>query len=92
MQVSFSGIDPSYFLTNLIPTTMKIVGIVLLISGLLMCIFTSVNFTQEKKIVDLGPIQINQKQNKTVRWPIIAGVAVAISGIVLVVVDKKQKP
>ena len=68
------------------------VGIVLLVFGLLMCIFTSINFTQDKKIVDLGPLQINQKQNKTIRWPIIAGIAVAVAGIVLVVVDKKQKP
>ncbi len=68
---------------------MKVAGIVLVIAGVLMCIFTSINFTQEKKVVDLGPLQINKKENKTVGWPVYAGIGVGLLGIGLIVAGKK---
>jgi hypothetical protein len=43
---------------------MKPLGIILIILGAVMCIFTSVNFTKETKVVDLGPVEINKKENK----------------------------
>ena len=70
---------------------MKTSGIILLAIGILMCIFTSVNFTQEKKVVDLGPLQINRKENKTVSWPLYAGIGVGVLGIVLILANNKPK-
>lgn len=70
---------------------MKALGLVFIVAGILMCIFTSINFTQEKNIVDLGPLQINKKENKTIGWPVYAGIAVTVLGVALVVMDKKAK-
>ncbi len=70
---------------------MKTFGIILLAIGILMCIFTSVNFTQEKKVVDLGPLQVNRKENKTVSWPLYAGIGVGVLGIVLILANNKPK-
>lgn len=39
---------------------MKIAGILLIIAGILMLIFRGFNFTQEKKLVDIGPLEINK--------------------------------
>ena len=41
---------------------MKIAGILLIIAGILMLIFLGFNFTQENKLVDIGPLEINKQQ------------------------------
>lgn len=70
---------------------MKNLGIVFIIVGVLMCIFTSFSFTKEKKILDLGPIEINQQENKRLGWPVYAGIGVGLFGIALIAMDKKEK-
>lgn len=70
---------------------MKIFGIVLIAAGILMLVFKGFNFTQEKKVVDLGPLEVNKKENKTVAWPMYAGVVALVAGVALVVFDKKTK-
>jgi uncharacterized membrane protein HdeD (DUF308 family) len=70
---------------------MKIVGIILIAAGILMLIFRGFNFTQEKNVVDIGPIEINKKENKTVAWPMYAGVVALVGGVALIVFDKKTK-
>ena len=69
---------------------MKNIGIVLIIVGILMLIFTNVNFTTEKKVVDLGPLEVNKKEKKSIGWPIWAGGVLMVAGIALVVVDNKK--
>ena len=69
---------------------MKNAGIVLIIIGILMLIFTNVNFTTEKKVVDLGPLEVNKKEKKSIGWPIWAGGVLMVAGIALVVVDNKK--
>jgi len=69
---------------------MKAFGIILIVAGILMMIFRNVSFTQEKKVVDAGPIQISRKEDKTMGWPMYAGgIAVAAGVVVLLVGNKK---
>jgi hypothetical protein len=70
---------------------MKILGIVLIIVGVMMCFFTSFSFTKEKKIIDLGPIEVNKKEDKTLGWPVYAGIGVGLFGIALIAMEKKAK-
>ncbi|MEO5944973.1 MAG: hypothetical protein ABIP30_14825 [Ferruginibacter sp.] len=70
---------------------MKIAGIILIALGILMLVFKSFNFTQEKKLVDIGPVQINKKENKTVQWPMYGGVVAIVAGVALVAVGSKSK-
>jgi uncharacterized membrane protein YidH (DUF202 family) len=70
---------------------MKIGGIIIIAVGILMLVFRSFNFTQTKKVVDLGPVQIDKKENKTVQWPIYGGVIAIVAGIALVAVGSKSK-
>ena len=66
-------------------------GIVFIMSGFVMCFFKSFSFTKEKKIIDIGPREVNKKENKTIGWPIYAGIGVGLFGIALIAVDKKEK-
>lgn len=69
---------------------MKVAGIILIIAGVLMLIFRGVNFTTEKKVVDIGPLEINKKEKKSVGWPVYAGGIAVIAGIGLVSMGKKK--
>ncbi|HYD20552.1 MAG TPA: hypothetical protein VEB40_03680 [Flavipsychrobacter sp.] len=70
---------------------MRIAGIVLLIVGILMMIFTGFNVTREKEIVDLGPLEINKQEEKRIGWPAYAGGIVAVLGLVLVIAGRNKK-
>lgn len=49
------------------------------------------SFSQDKKLVDLGPLEINKKEKKSVGWPIYAGGLALVAGIVVMVADKKKR-
>lgn len=68
---------------------MRVFGIILIAVGILMMVFTSINFTTEKTVVDAGPLEINKKENKQVGWPVWAGGVAVIAGIALVAVGRK---
>lgn len=69
---------------------MRTIGIILIVVGIAMFIFRGFSFTQEKKVVDLGPLEINKKEKKNVSWPIYAGAVVTAVGAFLVVSKKKK--
>ncbi len=69
---------------------MKAIGIVLLIAGIAMLIFRNVSFTKEEKVVDLGPVEINKKEKKTIDWPNWAGGVAIVAGIAVLLVDRKK--
>jgi hypothetical protein len=69
---------------------MKPVAIILIVAGALMLIFRGFNFTKEKKVVDLGAVEINKKENHSVNWPAYAGgIALAAGALILVAGRKK---
>jgi len=69
---------------------MKVLGTILIIAGIAMIIFRGFSVPTEKKVVDIGPVEINKKENKWVGWPTYAGGIVAIVGVVLLVAGKKK--
>lgn len=69
---------------------MKTFGIVLIVVGIAMIVIKGFSVTTEKKVVDLGPVEVNKKENKWIGWPTYAGAAVAVIGVILVATDKKR--
>lgn len=69
---------------------MRTFAIVIIVIGILMLIVPGINFTKKEKVVDVGPIEINKKENKTVSWPFYAGAIVTVAGAVLLLVNKKK--
>jgi uncharacterized membrane protein HdeD (DUF308 family) len=68
---------------------MKITGIILIAIGIAMLVFRGFSFTQEKKVADIGPIEINKKEEKSIGWPMYAG-ALAMAVGVFMVLSKKR--
>lgn len=69
---------------------MKGLGITLIIIGIVMMIFRSINFTTKEKVVDVGPLEINKEKEKTVNWPLYAGAVVTVAGVVVLVTANKK--
>ena len=69
---------------------MKATGIILLIVGLGLTIFTAFTFFTKEKVVDLGPVEITKDQPHNFNWsPLIGIVVMAIGGVVLWQASKK---
>lgn len=69
---------------------MKSVGILLLIFGLTLTIFTSFQFSTKEKLVDLGKVEIVKSKPNYLRWsPAIGMIIVGLGGIVLWKASKK---
>jgi len=68
----------------------KPLGIVLIVIGVIMIIYTGFNYVTTEKVVDLGPIKINAEKNHPVQWSPIVGVVLLVGGIVVMVTGKKS--
>lgn len=68
-----------------------VVGIILIVIGIIGFAVGGINFTHEKKDVDLGPVQVSHEQKSTVPIPPILSAIALIGGIGLVVVGARSK-
>jgi drug/metabolite transporter (DMT)-like permease len=69
---------------------MKSLGIILIVLGIAMIIIRGVSVPTQKKVVDIGSLEINKTENKWYGWPTYAGAIVAVVGVVLVLSGKKK--
>lgn len=69
----------------------KTLGIILIIIGIMMVIYTGFNFVTTEKVVDLGPVQINKENDHPVQWSPIIGLILVVGGGVMVTSDKKTR-
>lgn len=64
---------------------MRTLGIVLIILGLIGFVIGGFSFTQTEEVADLGPVEIETEESRSVRIPPIASGAAVAAGLVLVV-------
>jgi len=69
---------------------MKMLGIILIVVGGLMTIFTGFNIITKEEVVDVGPLEINKEEKTPVAWSPIIGAIVLIAGVVILVTGKKR--
>ena len=69
---------------------MKTFGIVLILIGIAMIIVRGISVPTQKKLVDIGPVEINKTENKWIGWPTYSGAVIAVVGVVLVVSGRKR--
>ena len=67
----------------------KTIGTALIIIGIVMIAYTGFNYVTTEKVVDIGPITINQDKNHFVQWSPIIGVILLVGGVVVLVFNKK---
>ncbi len=69
---------------------MRTLGIILIVVGIAMIIIRGFSVKTEKKVADVGPLQINKEQNRWIGWPTYAGAVVAVIGVVVLLSGKKS--
>ncbi|HEY4110788.1 hypothetical protein [Puia sp.] len=69
----------------------RILGILLLVIGVLMLIYTGFSYKKREKVVDAGPLHISADKEKSVNWPPYVGGILVIGGIVLLVAGSGRK-
>jgi hypothetical protein len=65
-------------------------GIVLLLAGLAALAWPAIPYTERKKAVDIGPIEVQTEREKHVVLPPLLGVAAAASGVALMALGRRR--
>lgn len=72
-------------------TAARIAGIVLIVIGLVGLVWGGISWTDEKTVVDLGPIEARAEERETIPIPPIVGGIALVAGIVLLVVPSRRR-
>ncbi len=68
----------------------KTIGIILIIVGAVMLIWTGFSFTRKEKVVDIGSVQITADKKEQVNWPPYVGGVILVAGVVLLLVPNRR--
>ncbi|MFC7523803.1 hypothetical protein ACFQRK_07630 [Parapedobacter sp. GCM10030251] len=68
----------------------RTIGIVLVIVGVIMLVWTGFSFTKKEKVVDIGSLEITADQKERVNWPPYVGGVVLVAGVILLLVPRKK--
>jgi len=73
--------------------TMKpavIIGVILIILGGVALAYQGITYTTQEKVVDLGPLKVEAKKEKTIPLPPLLGALLLVGGVVLVAVSARR--
>ena len=65
------------------------IGVVLVVLGLVGLIVPNVSYTENKKVVDFGPLQISAEEQHNVPIPTIAGIVAIIAGLGMIFASRR---
>jgi len=68
----------------------KTIGLIILVIGLLMTLYTGFNYVTREKVVDLGSIEITKDKDHTASWSPFIGIGVMVIGGVVYLSGKKK--
>ena len=67
-----------------------IIGVILIVLGVVALAYQGITYTTNEKVVDLGPLKVEAKREKTIPLPPVLGGLALVGGIVLVVVGARR--
>ena len=70
---------------------MRTVAIIVLAIGIIMTVFTGFTLVTKKKVVDVGPIEVNKEEKTPIYWSPVTGLVLSGLGVVLLVAAKGKK-
>ena len=69
----------------------KIVGVVLVVVGMVALVWGGVFWTNQKTVLDAGPLQVTTSDRDGVRVPPVVGGLALIGGILLLVLHERRR-
>ena len=70
---------------------MRTLGMILLVIGIVMTVFTGFTIITKEKVVDAGPLEINKEEKTPIYWSPITGAVLMAAGVVILLVGGKKK-
>jgi uncharacterized membrane protein YidH (DUF202 family) len=67
-----------------------VLGAVLIVVGILALVIPYISFTETKRVVDIGPLKVDAKQERVIPIPAIAGVIAVMAGLGCVYMARKR--
>jgi uncharacterized membrane protein len=68
------------------------VGILLIVLGALILAYQGINYTRQKKVLDVGSVHLTTETHERIPIPPILGGLALVGGVVLVVMGASNKP
>lgn len=68
----------------------KSVGLILIVIGLIMTLYTGFNYVTREKVVDIGSIEISADKEHTATWSPLIGIGVIVVGGAVFLFGKKK--
>jgi len=72
-------------------TVRYVIGSLLVVIGLVSLLWGGFRWTQQKTVVDIGPIKAKTEEHKTLPIPPVIGALALIGGIVVLVVPSRRR-
>lgn len=69
----------------------RVVGLILLVVGLVGLAWGGFTYTKSRHNVDLGPVEFNVAEKKTIPFPPIAGAVAMVAGLALLVAGSGRR-
>jgi hypothetical protein len=66
-----------------------VLGIVLIVAGIAGLGIANISFTEQKTVLDAGPLKVTKEEQHTVPVPTIAGIAAIVVGLGLVFMGRR---
>jgi len=68
----------------------KKIGLVIIVVGLLMTLYTGFNYVTREKVVDFGSVEITANKEHTTSWSPFIGLGIMVIGGVVYLSGKKK--
>jgi len=72
-------------------TVRYVIGSLLVVIGLVSLLWGGFRWTQQKTVVDIGPIEAKTEEHKTLPIPPVVGAVVLVAGIVVLVAPMRRR-
>ena len=69
----------------------SIVGILLIVLGALVLAYQGIDYTRQKKVLDVGSVHLTKETNERIPLPPILGGLALVGGVVLVIMGASNK-
>jgi len=66
-------------------------GIVLIVLGAIALAYQGITYTTNEKVVDLGPLKVEAKKEKTIPLPPVLGGVAIVVGLVLLITSSRGR-
>ncbi len=70
---------------------MKFTGLVLIVIGLVLTLFTAFKYFTKEKVVDLGPVEISRDMPHYLSWSPMIGIVIMVIGAIIVWQGSKKQ-